>query len=53
MNFMFYKCNALISLDLSNFNSENVINMGYMLCHCDSLISLDLSNFDSKNLTNI
>ena len=53
MNFMFYKCNTLISLDLSNFNGENVTNMGYMLCHCDSLISLDLSNFDSKNLTNI
>ena len=41
-NFMFYDCKLLISLDLSNFNTQDVIDMSY-----NSLISLslDLSNF--------
>jgi len=41
-NFIFYDCKSLISLDLSNFNTQDVIDMSY-----NSLISLslDLSNF--------
>ena len=29
-NFMFYDCNSLSSLDLSNFNTQNVTDMGFM-----------------------
>ena len=50
---MFYGCNSLISLDLSNFNTQNVTNMGCMFYHCNSLKSLDLSNFNTQNVTNM
>ena len=33
------------NLDLSSFNSENVIDMTYMFCGCENLIDLDLSSF--------
>ena len=49
-NFMFYNCKSLISLDLSNFNTQNVTNMSYMFFDCNSLLSLDLSNFRTKNV---
>ena len=41
-NFMFSNCSSLISLDLSNFNTQNVTSMSGMLYNCSSLISLDL-----------
>ena len=53
MSWMFYDCNSLISLDLSNFNTQNVTNMRRMFCECNSLISLDLSNFNTQNVTNM
>ena len=48
--FMFYRCNSLISLDLSRFNTQNVINMKSMFKDCNSLKTLDLSNFNTKNV---
>ena len=48
---MFRGCNSLISLDLSNFNTQNVTDMGSMFSGCNSLISLDLSNFNTQNVT--
>jgi len=51
--YMLYNCNSLISLDLSNFNTQNVINMKSMFCNCISLISLDLSNFNTQNVTDM
>ena len=53
MNGMFYDCNSLISLDLSNFNTQNVTNMCWMFRDCNSLISLDLSNFNTQNVTDM
>ncbi len=50
---MFYGCNSLTSLDLSNFNTSKVTNMSYMFYDCNSLTSLDLSNFDTSNITNM
>ena len=47
---MFAGCNSLISLDLSNFNTQNVTNMESMFYHCHSLISLFLSNFNTQNV---
>ena len=52
-NFMFYDCNSLSSLDLSNFNTQNVTNMGGMFYNCKSLTSLDLSNFNTQNVKNM
>ena len=50
---MFFGCNSLISLDLSNFNTQNVTNMRCMFFGCNSLKSLDLSNFNTQNVTNM
>ena len=47
---MFYGCSSLTSLDLSNFNTSNVIDMNNMFYGCSSLTSLDLSNFDTSNV---
>jgi len=50
---MFCDCNSLSSLDLSNFNIENVTNMSGMFRSCRSLKSLDLSNFNTENVINM
>ena len=52
-NYMFSDCNSLTSLDLSNFNTQNVTNMKNMFYGCNSLTSLDLSNFNTQNETNM
>ena len=48
---MFYMCEYIGSLDLSNFNTSNVTNMAYMFCGCSSLQSVDVSSFDTSNVT--
>ena len=50
---MFYNCKALSSLDLSNFNTQNVTSMFAMFSHCEALTSLDLSNFNTQNVTSM
>ena len=52
-NYMFDNCDSLISLDLSNFNTQNVTDMSNMFSGCKSLISLDLSNFNTQNVTDM
>ena len=47
---MFYNCSSLTSLNLSNFSTNNVINMIRMFCDCSSLNSLILSNFNTNNV---
>ena len=49
-NFMFFKCSSLISLDLSNFNTDMAINMNHMFYECSSLTSLNLSNWNTNNV---
>ena len=53
MSGMFYGCNNLTSLDLSNFNTTKVTDMQQMFYNCPSLTSLDLSNFNTTNVTNM
>ena len=36
MSWMFYKCSFLISLNLSNFNTNNINNMSTMFFNCSS-----------------
>ena len=50
MRSMFYNCNSLKSLDLSNFNTQNVAYMSDMFYNCNSLTSLDLLNFNTQNV---
>jgi len=42
----------LESVDLTEFDSSNVINMDYMFYKCSSIETLDLSNQDVSNVTN-
>ena len=53
MNKMFYQCNSLQSLDLSNWNVSNLTDMSFMFYECESLQSLDLSNWDVSNVANM
>ncbi len=50
MSYMFYKCQKLSSLDLTNFNTKNVTNMSYMFSGCSALTSLDLTNFNTSKV---
>ena len=52
-NHMFSACESLTNLDLSNYNTQNVINMSYMFSGCESLTNLNLSNFNTQNVTNM
>ena len=48
---MFAGCSNLTSLNLSTFDTSNVINMWEMFLGCSNLTKLDLSNFDMSNIT--
>ena len=50
---MFLHCINLISIDLSNFNTENVLDMSYLFYNCISITSIDVSNFNTKNVYNM
>ena len=52
-NYMFSNCSSLTSLNLSNFNTNNVTNMDSMFYYCSSLTSLNLSNFNTNNVTDM
>ena len=52
-NFMFADCHFLTSLDLSNFDTQNVTDMNSMFYGCNSLTNLNLSNFNTQNVTNM
>ena len=45
----FEKCNNIISLDLSNFNTENVTDMASMFAGCSKLKEIKgINNFNKK-----
>ena len=52
MQDMFLYNPLLDNIDVSTFNTKNVIDMGGMFAMC-GFISLDLSNFNTENLANI
>lgn len=49
----FLMCYKLTSLDVSNFDTSAVTDMGGMFSSCSSLTSLDLSNFNTSKVTNM
>ena len=53
MSNMFYRCSSLKEINLSNFNTNNVIYMDGMFFKCSSLKELDLSNFNTNNVINM
>ncbi|MFC4652422.1 BspA family leucine-rich repeat surface protein [Lactococcus nasutitermitis] len=50
---MFESDSALTSLDISNFNTKNITNMGFMFVFDSSLTNLDVSNFDTSKVSNM
>ena len=50
LNELFYSCFALITLDLSSFNTINVTDMRSIFAFCSSLPTLDVSSFNTSNV---
>ena len=53
MSSMFNGCSSLTELNLSNFRTNNVINMSNMFSNCSSLRELNLSNFNTDKVINM
>jgi len=53
MNNMFRDCVLLENIDLSNLNTQKVINMNGMFSGCISLTSVNLSNINTQNVSNM
>ena len=50
---MFFRCNNLIDINLSNFNIQNVTHMSTMFADCNDLININLSNLNAQNVTDM
>ncbi|MBM7710616.1 BspA family leucine-rich repeat surface protein [Enterococcus xiangfangensis] len=50
MERMFYGCSALVRLDASIWNTQNVRDMSFMFNDCNNLTSLDVSNWNVQNV---
>ena len=50
---MFSGCSAITSLNLSTFDTSNVINMHGMFSGCDAMTSLNVSNFNTSKVTDM
>ena len=50
---MFSNCKALTYLDVSNFDTSNIISIREMFLNCQSLKELDLSSWDTSSLTTL
>jgi surface protein len=53
MGQMFKGCSSLTTLDVSNWNTENVEGMHEMFFRCHSLTNLDVSNWKVDKVTNM
>ena len=52
-SFMFCKCKNIISIDLFDFDTSEVVNMSYMFYYCYNLRGLNLSNLNTANVINM
>ena len=50
---MFYGCEYITDLDLTNWDVSNVTKMYNMFCSCSNLTSLNLSNWDVSNVVDM
>ena len=48
---LFKNCDSLISVDFTNFNSDNIENMGELFYGCISLTNINFTNFNTANVT--
>ena len=52
-SYMFTSCHFITHIDLSNFDTKNVVNMKRMFYDCDNLESINLTNFNTRYVTNM
>ena len=52
-NYMFCGCDSITNLNLSNFNTKNVIDMRNMFSDCKFLKNLIISNIETQAVTNM
>ena len=52
-SYMFAGCKNIISIDLTNFKSENVENMEYMFFNCENLRNINLLSLKVENVKNM
>ena len=48
---VFSGCSSLQNIDLTSWNTSNVITMSRLFYNCSALVELDLSSFSTKSLT--
>ena len=53
INYMFSGCSSLTSMDLSNFNTDDVTNMRALFFECSSLININLFNLNTLDVIDI
>ena len=53
MRGLFYNCNKLTNIDISNFSTRNVTDMSGMFSGCSGLTSLDLTPLDTQKVANM
>ena len=50
MQYMFFNCSAMESVDVSKFNTSKVTDMSYMFYNCGAMESIDVSTFNTSNV---
>ena len=53
LDYIFYGCSSLVSLNFSHFNSSAITNMHCMLKGCSALANLNFGNFKTNNVTDM
>ena len=53
MSSMFNECSLLKVLNITNFNTDNVINMSSMFNECSLLKEINITNFNTNNVINM
>ena len=52
-DYMFFGCKNIIEIDLSEFNTENIINMASMFDNCVNLEKINFGNIDTSKVENM
>ena len=51
ISYLFFMCPFITEIDLSHFNSSNIIDMNHMFYGCSSLKSINFSGFDTSKVS--
>ena len=53
LNYGFYNCQKIISIDMTNLDTANVTDMSCMTTRCDRLKEVDMSGLDTSRVTSM